>query len=92
MALADGVSALATRISTEFNSIRTALAGKADTGAGVSIAQLPAGEVLSVKYNGGWPARPTARTDITVLYFASASSNPDPTDFVAGTDYRIDPV
>jgi hypothetical protein len=32
----------------------------------VTIAALPAGSTLTVLYNAGWPARPTARTDIAV--------------------------
>jgi hypothetical protein len=35
---------------------------------------------------GAWPARPTARTDVTVCWVGAA---PDPTDMLAGKDLRF---
>ena len=44
-----------------------------------SIADLPAGVTLAVIYNGtSWPSRPTARTDITVLWLDFVGDSPVP--------------
>lgn len=75
------------------NYVDTGLSAKANSGASVAISQLPAGSILQVIYTGSaWPARPTARTDVSVYYQALALANPAPTDFVAGKDYLIRPT
>lgn len=61
----------------------------------VSVAQLPAGTTLTVLKDGttGWPARPTARTDIVVAW---KGADPSPSVVSSGTggmlnniDYRL---
>lgn len=37
-------------------------------GSNPTLDNLPAGSTISVKYTGSWPARPTARADITVQW------------------------
>lgn len=51
---------------------------------------LPPGSTLSVIKSGGtWPARPTSRTDITVIWYGAA---PEPAGLLASSDVRITPV
>lgn len=38
-----------------------------------TVADIPAGSTLTVKFSSTWPARPTARTDVTVFWVGSAT-------------------
>lgn len=58
-----------------------------------TLANLPAGTTITVLRAGGgvWPARPTARTDVTVVWAdltGLAAANPD--GYVAGSDVILD--
>ena len=71
MSLATRIQALAVAVATEIKSIRTT-AG--------SIASLPPGSYVRVDKAGGvWPARPTTRTDIVVVF---RGADPDPATVV----------
>jgi hypothetical protein len=51
-----------------------------------TIADLPSGTTISAYYSGtAWPARPTARTDVTVLWIGGSSTTP-PTAGLSGKD------
>lgn len=53
----------------------------------------PSGSLNVVTYDGSaWPPRPTARTDIHVIYYAPDVSDPSPTDFIAGVDFVWQPT
>lgn len=63
-----GISGLQAALDAKADS--SALSGKADAG----IAGLPAGAVISVVKSGTWPARPTTRTDLRVMWIGAAPS------------------
>ena len=47
-------------------------------GGAPTLANLPAGSTISVVYDSGWPARPTARTDIIVQWIDFTTTAPVP--------------
>jgi hypothetical protein len=56
------------------------------------VAMLPTGGAGAVHCIAGvWQARPDSRTDTTWIYVAHSSSDPTPTDFVAGRDIFLKP-
>lgn len=85
-------SDLAAKVSTSQVGAANGVAGLDGTGK-LTDSLLPAGVILYVKYNGSaWPPRPTSRSDIQVRWEAVTSSDPDPTDYVAGVDYLERPA
>lgn len=44
----------------------------------LTTADVPSGSTVTVRYNNGWPARPTSRTDVTVLWLGGVEGDPPP--------------
>lgn len=42
----------------------------------ISYGDMPAGHTLTLRYNAGWPARPTSRTDVTVQWVGGTVATP----------------
>ena len=56
------------------------------TGGNPTLATLPAGSTITVKYSGSWPARPTSRTDIIVQWVSFTSGVGSPSGAIANHD------
>ncbi|KNX38116.1 hypothetical protein VV01_14735 [Luteipulveratus halotolerans] len=60
--------------------------------AAATVDDLPAGATITRRYvSGAWQARGTTRTDITCNYLAATATDPNPTDYVSGSDYLFKP-
>lgn len=74
---------------SKVSGLQTALNGKAASSHSHAIADLPANTVFSAYWTGSaWPARPTARTDVPVLWIGGTEANP-PSAAVNGKDIWI---
>lgn len=64
--------------------LATGLGGKANTSHSHGIADLPSGTTITVLYTGtAWPARPTSRTDVTVIWVGGTEATPPPGESTA---------
>lgn len=58
----------------------------------VNVERAPAGTTLTIIYAGSWAARPTARTDVVVIWFDPTGSAPAPVGAVEGVDLLLSPT
>lgn len=74
---------------SKITGLSTSLAGKANTSHTHGIADLPA-VMVPVLYNGtSWPARPTARTDVVVMWLDFTGTAAAPSGGITGLDVVV---